>query len=581
MSLQDIINEQRTILVEQQTIREEFNELVHRLDAEFRREVQRIAQRLDATDGRIRRLTGGAEDLVPASKAAGREQKAPSPLPLSGDGGSSVRSAAPGTWSPPPLDAPNGCRAPSPSPPPAAPGATGPAARGSGMRSPSLRGSASAYEIRTSTGGGMNGAPRSTQTRPRSPFSGSPGTSRASAARPRAAKRSDAELASVRSSLTKAARSSSAGHGWEEPAEGKAKPPAIDQCEVLLRTAIEKSKEFRRFPNNPVQGLQQLFQRLDKNHSGKLDVSELQAMCRELNSGVDPAALPGLFARYDLDRSGRLTLDEFNRALFKLDSPGDLKAKSAIARMREVLSLRAGGYESLKAMGTQFRIIDRDRSGQLTKEEFEIALDILFSAYDVKFSQAEKNALFQRFDIDRTGSVSYDEFVRGVRGDMNDFRLGLVKQAFAILDLDGSGVVGTQEIARAYDVSQNPAVMSGKISPADAVREFMKHYDTNSDGRITMEEFVENYQWVSSSIDGDDYFELMMRNAWHMSGGEGWCANTANLRVLVQHNHGPDEVVEVIHDLGLPHDPAKRRQEVIRRLQQQGVRDIQAIEFTG
>ena len=30
------------------------------------------------------------------------------------------------------------------------------------------------------------------------------------------------------------------------------------------------------------------------------------------------------------------------------------------------------------------------------------------------------------------------------------------------------------------------------------------------------------YNNVSASIDNDDYFELMIRNAWHISGGEGW-----------------------------------------------------------
>merc|ERR1712217_749207 len=109
----------------------------------------------------------------------------------------------------------------------------------------------------------------------------------------------------------------------------------------------------------------------------------------------------------------------------------------------------------------------------------------------------------------------------------------------------------------------------------------MNNYDTSQDGKVSREEFIESYQWVSASIDNDDYFELMMRNAWHISGGEGWCENTSNLRVLVKHNYGPDEVVEVLHDLGLPHDPAKKYQEVIRRLSTQGVKDIQKIEFYG
>ncbi len=43
---------------------------------------------------------------------------------------------------------------------------------------------------------------------------------------------------------------------------------------------------------------------------------------------------------------------------------------------------------------------------------------------------------------------------------------------------------------------------------------------------------------LGASVDDDDYFELMIRNAWHISGGEGWCANTTCKRVLVVHSDG-------------------------------------------
>mmetsp|Transcript_607 Transcript_607/g.1466 ORF Transcript_607/g.1466 Transcript_607/m.1466 type:complete len:596 (-) Transcript_607:93-1880(-) len=311
-------------------------------------------------------------------------------------------------------------------------------------------------------------------------------------------------------------------HGWEDPAEQKVTPPAVDKCEVLLRTALERNRDFKRFVNNPPLGVQELFQRLDKNHSGKVDKLGLQGLCKALDFEADQKTISALFSRYDVDRSGYLTVDELTRVLFKPDGDTEIKAKSAIARVREVLSLRAGGFGTLRAMGNQFRMIDRDKSGQLTTEDFSFPLDTLFSGYDMQLSTVERNALFQLFDFGKSGTVSYDEFVRGVRGDMNDFRVGLVKQAFAALDKDGSGVVVTQEMASTYDVSQNPAVKSGKVTPAEAIGTFM-HYDATPDGRTTLAEFIENYQWVSSSIDGDDHFESMIRNAWHISGGQGWC----------------------------------------------------------
>jgi hypothetical protein len=38
------------------------------------------------------------------------------------------------------------------------------------------------------------------------------------------------------------------------------------------------------------------------------------------------------------------------------------------------------------------------------------------------------------------------------------------------------------------------------------------------DRRVTPDEFIEYYNNVSASIDRDDYFELMMINAWKLHG---------------------------------------------------------------
>ena len=62
------------------------------------------------------------------------------------------------------------------------------------------------------------------------------------------------------------------------------------------------------------------------------------------------------------------------------------------------------------------------------------------------------------------------------------------------------------------------------------------------DGIVTIEEFEEYYQNLSASIDDDVYFELMMRNAWHIEGGEGAAANTTNKRVLVTGRDGKQRV---------------------------------------
>ena len=69
----------------------------------------------------------------------------------------------------------------------------------------------------------------------------------------------------------------------------------------------------------------------------------------------------------------------------------------------------------------------------------------------------------------------------------------------------------------------------------------------------------------------------MIRNAWHISGGEGWSTNTANKRVLVTGGDGRQRVVEVANDLGLRQGDSA---EAMRRLRSKGV-DVSGVDMKG
>ena len=94
--------------------------------------------------------------------------------------------------------------------------------------------------------------------------------------------------------------------------------------------------------------------------------------------------------------------------------------------------------------------------------------------------------------------------------------------AFAKLDKTNNNIVDIADLCDTYDVSFHPKFKSGEMSKNDILNEFMAQWDTvTKDGKVTLEEFIEYYNDVSASIDEDDYFELMMRNAWHIACGEG------------------------------------------------------------
>ena len=60
----------------------------------------------------------------------------------------------------------------------------------------------------------------------------------------------------------------------------------------------------------------------------------------------------------------------------------------------------------------------------------------------------EVEAVFQFYDRDGNGELSFNEFLRGVRGDMNPRRKALVQQAFQKLDFNGNGHVELDDIAQ-------------------------------------------------------------------------------------------------------------------------------------
>jgi Ca2+-binding EF-hand superfamily protein len=154
-----------------------------------------------------------------------------------------------------------------------------------------------------------------------------------------------------------------------------------------------------------------------------------------------------------------------------------------------------------------------------------------------------------------------------------------VHLAFAKIDKDSNGSLDVQDIIGLYDASKHPDVISKKRTATEVLREFLETFDVGGevDGIVTLSEWENYYANISASIDDDDYFELMIRNAWHISGGEGWCANTANRRVLVTNADGSQSVVEIKDDLGLKADD---KQGMVSRLRAQGV-NAASVELYG
>ena len=132
------------------------------------------------------------------------------------------------------------------------------------------------------------------------------------------------------------------------------------------------------------------------------------------------------------------------------------------------------------------------------------------------------------------------------------------------------GEITLADIIDVYDVTHHPDYKAKKRTKEDILREMLDGFDVGGvkDGIVTRQEFENYYSTISCSIDNDTYYELMIRNAWHISGVEGQGANTANRRVLVTGKDGREYVQEIKNDLGIR---AGDKADMIARLKTQGV----------
>lgn len=179
------------------------------------------------------------------------------------------------------------------------------------------------------------------------------------------------------------------------------------------------------------------------------------------------------------------------------------------------LTLAARGSNGILGMARLFRIMDDDDSKNLSITEFKKAM----RDCSLMLQESELNYLFTLFDRDRNGTIDYDEFIYALRRPMNQRRKALVTLAFNIIDKDRSGTLEIGDIYDVYDVTKHPEFLSKKKSKDQILKDFLSAFiigGMKEDGLISRENFEDYYANIGSSIESDDYFELMIRNAWHI-----------------------------------------------------------------
>ena len=163
-----------------------------------------------------------------------------------------------------------------------------------------------------------------------------------------------------------------------------------------------------------------------------------------------------------------------------IDVSKQTSVEGLVAALRE--SFKKHGANGIFGIARKFRIIDDDNSNSVGLSEFKKAI----AEHAMDWSDQQIKMVFDHFDRDKNGTISYDEFLRGVRDPLNDRRTQLILLAFQvdypsqpiniaftseqILDTDKSGAIEVNDLLGKYDCSKHPGVISGRLTENQVLR---------------------------------------------------------------------------------------------------------------
>lgn len=155
--------------------------------------------------------------------------------------------------------------------------------------------------------------------------------------------------------------------------------------------------------------------------------------------------LQKIFAHYAVNNDGRLNYREVARCLSEVEVEHDddtvsqttaavsmahstQQRKQELERAMQLFrdKVKSRGARGIVGLQRIFKIMDDDRSRSLSRNEFQKA------CRDFKVGIADEfiDQVFDAFDVNRDGTLSIDEFLKTLRGDLNDTRKAIITKVF-------------------------------------------------------------------------------------------------------------------------------------------------------
>ncbi|OAP57329.1 hypothetical protein AYL99_08067 [Fonsecaea erecta] len=137
--------------------------------------------------------------------------------------------------------------------------------------------------------------------------------------------------------------------------------------------------------------------------------------------------------------------------------------------------------EEIQAYKDVFALFDKDSSGTITAQE----LGEIMKSLGQNPSDSELQDMINEVDVDRSGSIDFDEFLQMMSTTVKaqDFAHE-TRAAFNVFDKDGSGTISADELRQVMK-------SLGENLTDNEIDEMIREADKDNNGTIDYEEFVQ------------------------------------------------------------------------------------------
>lgn len=220
--------------------------------------------------------------------------------------------------------------------------------------------------------------------------------------------------------------------------------------------------------NNPLPAYHMLFDALDSNKDGILNIAEFVEFATLVQIDITPEEARSIIKEYSNGKKG-LNFDDIYRAC--LDP----------AATHGTITPKHYSKEEIDALQKEFNNLDKDGNGELDREEL-----IKFVGGDPEEASIVVDRVFLLCDYDKSGTISFDEYIEfcNTIALLTQDEQKFFEKIFYALDKDHVGTLDFDNLVQFY------RLVLCEMDEND-VKKQIAEKDTDKDGRLTFLEAID------------------------------------------------------------------------------------------